>query len=113
MGDCNLRKLPAPARAPVDARGLRLQRHRVNDQSSALVERIVSAIDHAWRAGPAADEDRIWPRQFGEGTRRLAGDHRQAGNAEAQRVARNAVSTILTKLNRHCAVSRIAENPFD
>jgi hypothetical protein len=45
--------------------------------------------------------------------RRLAGDHRQAGNAEAQRIARDALSTIVTKLDRDRAVGPIGKHPFD
>ena len=49
MRDRDLRKLSAPARAPVDARGLRLQRHRVDDQPSARRERIAKRV----RSSPA------------------------------------------------------------
>ena len=113
MRDRDLRKLPAPARAPVDAGGLRLERHGVDDQPSARGKRIASAIDHAWRAGPAADEDRVWLGQVGEDMRRLAGDDREAGHAEAQRIARDALSAVVASLDRDRAVRGIGEHPFD
>ena len=113
MRDRDLRKLAAVARAPVDAGGLRLERHRVDDQPPAGRERADGALDHARRARAAADEDRVRRGQVRERLRRFAGDDREAGNAEAQRVAGDPRRPVVAGLDGDRAVGGVGEHPFD
>ena len=61
--DGDLHQLAAPARAPIDAGGLRFERHRVDDQPPAWRERVEARSIDFGRARAAADEDRVRLRQ--------------------------------------------------
>ena len=113
MSDRDLHKLAAEARTPADAGGLRLERHRVDDEPSAGRERGERALDHAGRARAAADEDGVRPGQILKHMGRFARDHGKRWDAEAQRVAGDARRAVVAGFDRDRAVGGIGEHPFD
>ena len=73
---------PPCRRVAVEQRRLALERHGVDDETSAGPERRDGGVEDGGVACAAADEDRVGRVEAGEGCRRAAFDDGEAGNAE-------------------------------
>ena len=113
MGEARLREIAAPTLVSRDQLGLRLQRHRVDDQPAARRQRFDIGLQGALGGRAAADEDGVRRGQIPGGVGRAALDDAQRGNPERERVAGDARRAFGMMFDRDGAIGDVGEHPFD